>query len=280
MNTATECSIRTPITLTRKDITVNGVAISRKAIAQEVQNHVASKPVFAWQAAARALVIKELLLQEAKLLKINPQPLADEQGRRETNEEALMRGLIEDQIKIPSVSEENCRIYFENNRSRFKSKTIWVAAHILFKVDARDQQTFSQIRNKAEMVLATLKKDPSLFGVLAREHSDCPSAAQNGLLGQIMQGETTKSFEMALENLEAGMLSATPVETPYGLHIIRLDRKIDGAILDYIQVRDKIAAYLTESVQRKSQAQYIKILAGRAKITGIDFEANPGMLVQ
>ena len=48
-----------------KTITVNGKVIPREVIAREVQNHPAEKPILAWQAAARALVVRELLLQES-----------------------------------------------------------------------------------------------------------------------------------------------------------------------------------------------------------------------
>ncbi|MGL5735868.1 MAG: peptidylprolyl isomerase, partial [Beijerinckiaceae bacterium] len=68
---------------------MNDVVIARNAIAQETQNHPAATPLEAWQAAARALVIRELLLQEARRLVLTPQPLQDDEGRRETGEEAL-----------------------------------------------------------------------------------------------------------------------------------------------------------------------------------------------
>ena len=49
------------------DVTVNGVLIDPTLIANEAQNHPApqGKPGLAWQAAARALAVRTLLLQEA-----------------------------------------------------------------------------------------------------------------------------------------------------------------------------------------------------------------------
>ena len=49
-------------------VSVNGVVMPRDAIARETQHHPADTPILAWQAAARALVIRELLLQEARRL--------------------------------------------------------------------------------------------------------------------------------------------------------------------------------------------------------------------
>ena len=53
-------------------VSVNGVAIARDAIAREMQHHPAPKPIAAWQQAARALVIRELLLQQARHLDVTP----------------------------------------------------------------------------------------------------------------------------------------------------------------------------------------------------------------
>ena len=64
-------------------VTVNGVAIPRKAIAGEVQNFPAANPGEGWRAATRALVIRELLLQEARRLEIPVAQQTDADGRRD-----------------------------------------------------------------------------------------------------------------------------------------------------------------------------------------------------
>lgn len=280
MDKSTECQVRPVVTMTRRDISVNGIVIDRKAIAREAQNHEASKPVLAWQAAARALVIRQLLLQEAQRLHIAAEPLKDAQGRRETDDEAAIRALIDREVSVPDVSDENCRIYYDNNQARFRSKTLSVASHILVKADARDAVSYAQARDKADHLSEILNQRPDQFEAIAQDHSDCPSARQGGSLGQIVTGETTKAFELALDALAVGEWTSSPVPTPYGFHIIRLDRRIEGQALSFAQVRDQIADYLAESVQRRAQAQYIKILAGRAVIVGVEIEAAPGMMVQ
>ena len=55
-------------------ISVNGVVISRADIAREVQNQTAPSPKQAWDAAVRALIVRELLLQRARLLDPWPEP--------------------------------------------------------------------------------------------------------------------------------------------------------------------------------------------------------------
>jgi peptidyl-prolyl cis-trans isomerase C len=116
-----------------------------------------------------------------------------------------------------------------------------------------------------------LKQHPERFEELAREHSACPSAAQGGALGQISAGQTTPEFEKALQALTTpGAITETPVETPYGLHIIRLDDKVEGKELPFDLVSDHIAGYLRENVTHRATAQYIARLVSGAEIAGID----------
>ena len=254
----------------RSPVSVNGVAIPHDAIAREVQHHTASKTIEAWQSAARALVIRELLLQQARQLGIEPAPCSDGSGRRETEEEALVRTLIEQEVTTPEPDEAACRHYFEQNRRRFRSQPIYAASHILFAALRNHGEDYAQAQSAANAVLAELKGHPERFGTLARAHSACPSAAQGGSLGQIAAGQTTMEFERALERLDPGAITREPVETPYGLHIIRLDDKIEGTDLPFDVVADRIAAYLRDNVIHRATAQYIARLVSKAQIAGIE----------
>jgi peptidyl-prolyl cis-trans isomerase C len=251
-------------------VSVNGVIVARAAIAREAQNHPAPKPIIAWQAAARALVLRELMLQEARRLALTAEPAADAQGRRETEDEALIRTLAEREVTVPQADEKSCRRYFEQNRRRFRSADIFEASHILFAAPAHDRAKFAQAQRDAAAVLAELKERPELFAELARAHSACPSGQQDGNLGQITAGQTTPEFEQSLVKLEPGALIDQPVATRYGLHIIRLDRKHEGRELPFEFVHERIAAYLTERARRTATAQYIARLVSRAEITGIE----------
>ncbi len=250
-------------------VSVNGVVVPRAAIAREAQNFPAPKPLIAWQTAARALVLRELMLQEARRLALSPEPARDAEGRRETDEEALIRALAQREIAVPDADEETCRRYYERNRRRFRSADLFEASHILFAAAAKDRSAFSRAERDCAAVLAELKQHPERFAELARAHSACPSGAQGGNLGQITASQTTPEFESALRALEPGALSERPVATRYGLHIIRLERRIEGRVLPFELVRERIAAYLTERARRTATAQYLARLVSRATITGI-----------
>ncbi len=251
-------------------VSVNGVAIARDDIQREMQHHPASKPIAAWQQAARALVVRELLLQRAKHLGLGPEPISDEAGRRETDDEALMRMVVEREVTVPEPDDETCRRYYERNIARFRSPEIYEAAHILFAALPSDADAYARAQADAAGVLAALRERPDSFASMAQAHSRCPSAAQDGNLGQITAGQTTLEFEQALMALKPGQLCEAPVATRYGFHIIRLDRKHEGQVLPYELVVARIADYLRESVRRRADAQYIARLVTAATIEGID----------
>jgi peptidyl-prolyl cis-trans isomerase C len=253
----------------RTPVSVNGVDIPHDAIARETQYHPAAKPIDAWQAAARALVVRELLLQEARRLDITALPRSDASGRRETEEEALIHSLMEEEVATPEPDEATCRRYYEQNLGRFRSEPIYEAAHILFTARKDLPEDYAEAQHAATAVLSQLKRHPERFGDLARAHSACPSAAQGGNLGQITAGQTTWEFEQALATLTPSSITPSPVETRYGLHIIRLDRKVEGQQLPFEAVAERIADYLRESVAHRAAAQYIARLVSKAEITGI-----------
>ncbi len=111
-----------------------------------------------------------------------------------------------------------------------------------------------------------------------RGRSPIVPAGVGGSLGQIGPGDTTPEFEAALKALTPGVISE-PVETRYGVHLIRVNRHVEGRTLPFEAVRDQIAAYLADHVTRAAHAQYIALI-GRADIQGIALGGADSPLVQ
>jgi peptidyl-prolyl cis-trans isomerase C len=274
------CSVRPAITGKQTPVSVNGVVIARAAISRETQNHPAAKPIEAWLAAARALVVRELLLQEAKRLAIVPEPIEDDEGRCETDDEALIRMVIAREVVTPDADEAACQRYYEMNRRRFRSPDLYEARHILIAANPSDTAARQAARQRAEAIITALRQAPSAFADMALAESACPSGKTGGNLGQIGPGQTVPEFEKALATLQVGDISTAPIETRYGFHIVMLERRIDGRELPFDMVRARIAAWLGEKVRRTAIRQYIAILAGRAEITGIALDSSASPLVQ
>jgi peptidyl-prolyl cis-trans isomerase C len=260
----------------RAVVSVNGIIIPHDAISREAQNHPARTPIAAWTEATRALAVLELLLQEARSRGIAASPLTDEDGRRETDEEALIRSLIETCVRTPSPDEDACRRYHAQNAARFRSPDVLECSHILIGARRDQAAAFAAALERAESIRARLCDDPNAFGGLAGAHSDCPSRATGGNLGQLTSGMTTPEFERALLGMEVGEISRV-VETRYGFHIIHLARRIAGDLLPFSAVRTKIESYLAARSRRVAVAQFIALLAARAELAGVELP-SPGDL--
>lgn len=265
------CSAKSTLAgASRTKVVVNGVVISHDLISREVQHHPAPTPVAAWSSAARALVVRELLLQEARRKGLSPEPLSDEAGRRETDEEAMVRTLVEQEVTTPEPDEETCRRYYRQNLARFRSRDLFEACHILLAAHPDDAAAREEARREAGELIAQICKAPHLFPALAEAYSACPSGKSGGNLGQIGPGDTTPEFEKAVYRLAPGEMTSEPIESRYGFHIIRLDRRIDGREVPFELVRDRIAGYLAERSRCVAIAQYVARLAAVSEVSGVE----------
>ena len=280
MDAKSACAIKPVIAIKPKSVTVNGVEISRAAISRETQNHPSRKPTEAWLSAARALAIRELLLQQSRALSMQPEPLTDDEGRRETDDEALVRAVIEREVDTPEPDEATCRRYYTQNMRRFRSADLCEVSHILIAADPRDTAARETAQRRARALIEALANAPEQFGRLAREESDCPSREVDGNLGQIGPGQTVPEFEKAVAAIPVGTVHAEPIASRYGYHVVRVNHRVEGRQLPFELVQDKISAYLAEHVRRTAIRQYISVLAGRAVITGIDLAGSNTPLVQ
>jgi len=280
MDVTAAAAIKPVVSMKPKAVTVNGVEITRAAIGQEVQNHPAANPAAAWAAAARALAIRELLLQEARRLHLETQPVTDEEGRRETDEEALVRAVVEREVVTPAPDEDACRRYYAQNLRRFRSPDLFEVSHILIAATPNDQAARAEARQQAEALVGILANAPDQFAALAKLHSACPSREVGGNLGQIGPGQTVPEFESALPAIEVGTICRAPVESRYGFHVIQMHRREPGRQLPFELVGGRIADYLAEHVRRTAIRQYICVLAGQSVITGVDLVGAATPLVQ
>ncbi len=97
------------------------------------------------------------------------------------------------------------------------------ASHILLMYKGSMRSTASRSKAEAQEQIQQLLgklQTGEAFATLAKQHSDCPSSAKGGDLGQFGRGQMVGPFEDAAFGLEVGQTSGV-VETPFGYHIIQ-----------------------------------------------------------
>ena len=259
-------------------LSVNGVTIDEDAVVRETA--LFSGATDPQAAARRSLAVRELMLQRAGELGMLEGGLPRERvtfaGRAE--EDALIEALIELEVRAPTPTDSECRRYFDARPERFTTGELVEARHILFAVTSGTP--VQPLRTLAERTLAEVRSEPTRFAERARELSNCPSAAQGGNLGQFGRGQMVPEFDKAIFGGSAVGVLPQLVATRYGFHVVEVVRRAPGRALPFEHVQESIATSLAAASEARALAQYVKMLAGRARIVGIDLEAAATPLVQ
>jgi len=258
------------------DVCVNGVEITPEAIAEEMQHHPAPDAETAWIEAARALAVRELLLQEARRLGLEPDPETDEAGRTEAEDDALVRLVLEHEVQPAGAGEDECRRFYEGRRERFRTPDLFEASHILIEPEDKDETAWSAAEASARSVIEEVGDDAAAFAQAARAFSGCASAKQDGSLGQIRRGELVASIQAGIEALADGTTARDPVRSRFGWHVLRLQRRIEGRVIPFEIARDKIADMLDARSWSVEAARYVAGLAAAGEIEGVLIEGAGG----
>lgn len=267
----TTCAIRSAaIPSAKTPVSVNGVVIPREQISHESQHYPAANPVEAWRKAAEALVIRELLRQEAEAKNIVAVPADDAEGRRETEEEASIRALIEHDVPMQDADDDDCLAFYQGHKEKFRAPALYDAAHILIAaLEGDDEAALAEKQQQAEHLASELRNYPAGFEAAAKKWSACPSRENGGKLGQLNAGQTVAEFESALKGMAIGPAGMQVVRSRYGYHIVRLDHWLDGDVLPFALVRESIAAYLADAAHHHALAEYVAALVAKAAISGV-----------
>ncbi len=144
------------------------------------------------------------------------------------------------------VTDADAQQYYDQHISQYEKPAQVHARHILFKLaaDASDDQK-AQVRKRVEEVLAKAKAGED-FAALAKQYSEDSTASQGGDLGSFPHGKMVKPFEDAAFALAPGQISEL-VESPFGLHIIKLESKEEART----QPLDEVRAQVVTAVQQE-----------------------------
>ncbi len=245
---------------------VGATPISEAQIGREMQHHRAITPQHARAAAARALVVRELLQREVQRLRLAGERPCE---GRESEEEAAIRMLLERELEDRVPGEGDCRRYYEQNRERFRTPDRIRVRHILLSAPADDAAARLHARSEGERLIGELKADPVPFADFALRFSACPSKQQGGELGWLQRGQTTPEFDRQIFRLREG-LAAFPVESRWGYHVVSVDEIRPGAALGFDEVRGQICDYLELQLRQRELQHYLLALAQRYEVRGLE----------
>jgi len=201
-----------------------------------------------------ALAAKEENLSEDPLIKSK---------LLEAEKMILAEAYLQKKISKVSLSEEELKSYYEKHKDQYKEPEGLKLKHILIYVpkDA-DQKTREKALTRAKQIRAQLLKGAK-FEELAKIHSDdTASREKGGDLGILRKGETLPEFEKEVFKLKPGELSQ-PIASPYGYHLVKVEKKLPEEVLPYEKVKDQVKQDLLREKEGEEMQRLMKELTQR-----------------
>lgn len=227
--------------------------------------------------------------------------------------------LLERELRVPEPSEDACRRHHAAHASRYGSGERVHARHVLFAVTpgidvaallAHAEPLLLRLRSATrgnagdsaghdvepdttddvdagiggradESAVDPAKDIPDdPFADAARRYSNCPSGAHAGDLGWLRREDCAPEFAAEIfGHPEIGVLPRL-VRSRFGLHVVEVLERDPGVSKSFEEVRDAVALALRQQSYATALRQYVRVLAGEARIEGVDLDAADSPLVQ
>ena len=201
----------------------------------------------------RAMVLQQLignklLLLDAKRNLFEVQPEFKEQLAR-VKDQLLTNYAGEKAIAGVTVTDKECEDYYNENLDKFNAGESVNASHILVESEELALEIYAKI-NAGEIS----------FEDAAREYSSCPSKERGGELGDFGRGQMVPEFDSAVFAMTVGEVTAAPVKTQFGYHLIKLNSKSEAAPTPYAEISGEIKNALLLEKRRKAYESKINQL--------------------
>ena len=167
-----------------------------------------------------------------------------EGARRDILAQLSMR----DMSKDITVTEEEQKAFYEENKAQFGKGATVSAKHIL-----------TDSEEKCQTILKNIEAGEKTFEDAAREFSTCPSGAKGGDLGEFGKGQMVKEFEDAAFDAEIGKVVG-PVKTQFGYHLIKVEKKNEPKTAEFEEVKGQIYQQLLGKKQNDAYEAKVKEL--------------------
>ena len=239
--------------------------------------------------ALTTMIERRLQLQEAKArnVEVGDQEVKQavkqliQQGEKIDDKDPVSTNSVRDQLTLLKVVDREVRSgvmvadpemkrYYQEHRDRFALPEEYTLSQILIKPRSPDE--VGDARAKGREVTALLKQGES-FEDLALHYSDGPTASRGGRLGLVRQGELLPAIERGVSNLVPGGISDI-IESPEGLHVVRLDDKKPKQFQPFEEVRQEIQALVFQQKSEDMFQSWLADLKNKAYIE-IKFDSAP-----
>lgn len=205
------------------------------------------------------IIYFELATQEARRLKIHQEEALKDQFDILLYQ-AVVRRFVQPKVDSLEVSEAEVRKYYDAN------PLLRTSHIILLSKPGMSESELKDLRKRADDVLKVVKTNKKSFEDYSRQYSEGPSAKTGGDVDWGARHKLLPEYyEAALALKNIGDVSEL-VETPYGIHIIKLTGRRPFAELDAVY-KDFIVRSLRETKGQTLFNAYFEDLQKKARVS-------------
>ena len=190
------------------------------------------------------LIGQEVLLQEATKRGFDKNAEVKQQIDL-ARQQIVVQALAQDYVAKNAVSDAEIKAEYDRYKAQAGDKEYRVR-HILLETEAEAKDVIAKLKGGAK------------FEELAKKSKDSGTASSGGDLDWATPSSFPKPFADGFVSLTKGSVSPTPVQTPNGFHVIKLDDTRAAKLPTMEDVKPQIADSLRQKKLQAYQAQLVK----------------------
>jgi peptidyl-prolyl cis-trans isomerase C len=203
------------------------------------------------------LISNKLLLAEGKRQNLAAAP--EVQKRVDSFRDRAIQQVLLENVVHKSVTDDALQSLYKKYLADNPPKEEVSARHILVDNEADAKGIIVQLRGGAD------------FAALAKLKSKDPAAQSGGDLGFFGKDEMVKEFADAAFAMKTGEISAAPVKTQFGWHVIKVEDRRAANPVPFDEARQDLFNQLSQ----QTVSQYIETLRTNAKIERFGPDGKP-----
>ena len=241
--------------------TVNGAPIHISEVTDEIQN---LPEQYRGMPADRLmpLMLNQLITNKLLLSEGVKQKLGDSDDVKKRveryRERAIQQALLQ-QIVAKAVDDKALQELYKKYVAENPAKEEVSARHILVNSEAEGAAIIAQIKGGAD------------FAALAKQKSKDPAAQNGGDLGFFGKEDMVKEFADAAFAMKTGEVSAKPVKTQFGFHVIKVEDRRTANPVTFDEAKEDLQSQLSQ----QAVSQYIETLRASAKVERFGPDGKP-----
>lgn len=201
---------------------------------------------------------KQNNLDDAKLLAaLEQQGMTLETYRKQVAKEIQRSQLLARHVRSKvNVTPEEIQRFYDEHKDQFSEADAVTVRQIFFAAPREGgQEALEQLGEKAKRAFERLQAGEP-FPQVARDMSEGPDASAGGLVGTMKRGEMRPELEAVAFQLREGQFSP-PVQSPFGLHILYVEKRQAGTAVPLEEVQDQIRERLYASAVEERFQEWV-----------------------